>query len=51
MMKEVKSILISPEVHEKLKSFSLKSGKKIRSITEEAILIYLKEEEERNVRL
>ena len=40
-MSEVKSILISEETHEYMKTFSKKSGTKMKFIAEEAIKEYI----------
>jgi len=40
---EEKSILVNKEVHKKLKTYSLKSGIKIKALVETAILSYLRQ--------
>lgn len=42
---EVKSILIDNNIHKKLKKYSIKSGMKIKSITEKAIEEFITKEE------
>lgn len=39
---EEKSVLISKEIHSKLKRYSLKSGIKMKVLVEVAIIVYLK---------
>jgi hypothetical protein len=39
----MKSILISEQLHERLKEISLKTGIKIKNITEKALLKYIEE--------
>jgi len=42
-MNDVKSILISMEIHEKMKKFSQRTGMKIKFITEKAIENFIEE--------
>lgn len=47
-MNDVKSILIDVETHETMKSFSKKSGMKIKFITEQAIKEFINKRSEEN---
>jgi len=45
-MNELKSVLIDKKLHEELKRFSVKTGLKIKSITEQSIKEFIKEDGE-----
>jgi len=47
-MNDVKSILISNDVHDEMKAFSKKEGLKIKFITEQAIKEFIKKRSKEN---